>query len=69
MDTIAQPDRISDADRALLARLTARQRELERAAGELQALVQEHFVATYGLKPGDVVEDDGAIVRTAGGAD
>lgn len=57
------PDRVSDADRALLARLTARQRELERAAGELQVLVQEHFSAVYGLSPGDTVEDDGSIVR------
>lgn len=60
---MSDSERISESDRALLARLTARQREMERAAGELQALVQEHLSAIYSLKPGDRIEDDGAITR------
>lgn len=66
MDGIArfpEPERVSESDRALLARLTARQRELQRAAAELEGLVQEHFAAVYGLNPGDRIEDDGTIIR------
>lgn len=58
-------ERISANDLALMTRLTARQRELERATHELNVLVLEHLAATYSMKPGDHIEDDGVIVRAS----
>lgn len=59
----AAVERVSEADRLLVARLEARVQALLRAAQEAQALISEHLAVTYGLTAGDRIEDSGRIAR------
>lgn len=52
-------ERLSDADLKLLQR---RHRLKEQVAFADQ-FISAHFAEVYGLQPGDVVQDDGAITR------
>lgn len=59
-------ERVSDADRRLIAKMEARIASLEDSKLELQGLIMNHLATEYGLQPGDRIEDDGTIVRAQG---
>lgn len=59
-------ERITEADRRLIAAMEARIASLEASKLELQGLITNHLAKEYGLQNGDRIEDDGMIVRAQG---
>lgn len=54
---------VSPSDRLMIIRMEARIAALQAAAAELQTFVSGHLSAVYKLRQGDMIDDDGAIVR------
>ena len=56
-----EPEYVSPSDRALIRAAIA---ELERAQ-HVHLFTQAHISRTYGLQPGDQIDDSGQIIRRA----